>query len=104
MEFDSSKSLVVNLAHDLSIKLSKENFVGVDWFLPFLNKMKEDASVIIIKLDGERIENIYTLIISGKKLGQGVLIRTETSDLEGGLSYICVEYAKKVWGWKPNNM
>lgn len=101
MEFNKFKSLVVDLANDLGIKLSRENLIGIDWFFPFLNKMREDASVVIIKLDGERIENIYTLLISGNKLGQGVLIRTETSDLEGGLSFICVEYAKKVWGWNP---
>lgn len=101
MEFEISKTLVVEMANDLGIKMSKDNLKGIDCFLPLLNRMKEDASVVIIKIDGEREEDIYTLLISGNKLGQGVLIRSETFDLEGGLSYICIEYAKKVWGWNP---
>lgn len=42
----------------------------------------------------------YPFIISSQKLGDGGYIRRDTSDFEGGLSYVCVEYAKKMWGFE----
>ncbi|GED71723.1 hypothetical protein BRE01_54250 [Brevibacillus reuszeri] len=66
--------------------------------MPFLTKIREDSSVVVIKLDGERSEDIYILLISGEKVDSNGLIRIDTSDLESGLSFICVKYATKVWG------
>ncbi|MCR8845340.1 hypothetical protein NQ117_16780 [Paenibacillus sp. SC116] len=99
MDFEKHKQEIFQLSESLDIKLN--NVEGIDCFLPFFRKIEGDSSVLIIKLDGEREENTYTLLVSGKLLGQGEYIRAETSDLEGGLSFIIVEYAKKVWNWFP---
>ncbi len=66
--------------------------------MPFLTKITEDSSVVVIKLDGERSENIYILLIAGEKLGADGYIRIDTSDLESGLAFICVNYASQIWG------
>ena len=94
MDFEKHKQELFCLSESLGFKLK-----GIDCFFPFFNKIKEDSSVLLIKLDGERDENIYTLLVSGSILGQGEYIRAETSDLEGGLSFIIVEYAKRAWKW-----
>lgn len=73
--------------------------ISFDMFIPFINKIKEDKSVFIIKVDGERDEDIYTIICSGSLLGDEGFLRIDTSDLEGGISYICCEYARIVWNW-----
>lgn len=98
-EFEKYKQEFLQLSESLNIQINAVR--GIDCFLPFFTRIKDDSSILIIKLDGEREGNIYTLMISGKLLGQGEYIRTETSDLEGGLSYMFVEYAKIVWKWKP---
>ncbi|MCM3289998.1 hypothetical protein M3661_07645 [Paenibacillus sp. MER 180] len=99
MDFEKHKQEIIQLSESLGLKL--DYLKGVDCFFPFFTKIEEDSSVIIIKLDGEREENKYTLLILGKMLGQGEYIRAETSDLEGGLSFIIVEYAKRTWNWSP---
>ena len=88
------------MAHDFGFKLNLDELKGIDYFLPLLQEIRRDSAVVIIKFDGEREENIYTLLISGKNLGKEESIRLDTSDIEGGLAYICVEYAKIAWGWK----
>lgn len=99
LKFEKYKQEILQLSELLNIKIN--NLEGIDCFLPFFTRIKENSSILIIKLDGEREKNLFTLMISGNLLGQGEYIRAETSDLEGGLSYIFVEYAKKVWQWEP---
>lgn len=91
------------MANDFELILNIDELIGIDCYLPIIQKIKEDSGIVIIKLDGEREENIYTLLASGKKLGKEESIRLDTSNLEGGLAYICVEYAKIAWGWKVSS-
>ncbi|WP_017813538.1 hypothetical protein [Paenibacillus shenyangensis] len=95
MDFELYKQEIFYLSESLGFTMDK--LVGIDCFMPFFQKIKEDSSILIIKLDGERKDNIFTLLISGNILGENNYIRTETSDLEGGLSFIIIEYAKKAW-------
>ncbi|MFE6796498.1 hypothetical protein [Paenibacillus chitinolyticus] len=91
------------LKNHLGIRITEEPpFGGVDYFLPFFEKMKSDSSVLIIKLDGERKENMYTVLVSGTLLGDEGSIRVDTSNLTEGVAYVIIEYAKRVWGWIDN--
>jgi hypothetical protein len=104
MNFEKYKSLYKRLSEEIDLEEnSKIENLNINGFLPIIEKIKQDSSVFLFKVDGEREENFYSFIISGKKLGQGNLLRMETSDLEGGLSYICVKYAEDVWGWNTNS-
>jgi hypothetical protein len=96
MELSIYKNKLIELSKLIGVDINSVK--GIDCFQPIFELIKKDKSIIIIKLDGEREENIYTLIASGKKLGNDESIRMDTSDVEAGLSYICVEYARKAWG------
>lgn len=98
MDLSSYKIQYIQLANKLGFPINQYDLKGIDCFIPCLEKMKQDLSLVIIKLDGERQDNTYTFIASGKILGERESIRMDTSDLEGGLSYICTEYAKIAWG------
>lgn len=98
MDLHIYKDKFVSLAKFVGLKYSVSDLKGFDCFLPIIDKIKADSSVVILKIDGERNEDIYTFIISSQRFSDGEYIRMETSDFEVGLSFICVEYAKKMWG------
>ncbi|WP_113672700.1 hypothetical protein [Vallitalea guaymasensis] len=100
MELEKYKKLFMQMIDDFGYKLNLDSLKGIDYFLPIIQEIRKDSSVVIIKFDGEREENIYTVLASGKNLGNEEAIRLDTSDLEGGLAYVCVEYAKIAWGWE----
>ncbi|AIF51850.1 hypothetical protein [Pelosinus sp. UFO1] len=85
------------MANKLGFPINQYDLKGIDCFIPYLEKIKQDLSVVIIKLDGEREDNSYTFVASGKILGERESMRMDTSDLEGGVSYICIEYARIAW-------
>lgn len=97
MELSEYKIKFIELSNKLGLEMSIEKLKGIDCFLDFFELIKQDKSIVIIKLDGEREEGIYTFIASGKKLKEEESLRMDTSDLESGLSYICVQYAKYAW-------
>ncbi|MEI5909537.1 hypothetical protein WAK64_21155 [Bacillus spongiae] len=101
MNTEKYKTLYKRLLKDLEFKENLES-INLNHFLPIIEKIKQDSSVFLFKVDGERNENVYTFLISGQKLGEDNYLRMDTSDLEGGLSYICVKYAEEVWGWNTN--
>ncbi|MDO3676718.1 hypothetical protein [Paenibacillus ehimensis] len=89
-----------SLKHFLGIRVAEESqFGGIDYFLPLFEKMRSDSSIVIIKVDGEREENIYTVLVSGNPLGVEGSIRKDASSLVDAISYVTIEYAKRVWGW-----
>jgi len=69
----------------------------MNYGVPFIDKLKDDKSIFIMKFDGERNSKQYTFIIQGEKLGKENIIRIDTGDIEEGLAYVFVEYAKIVW-------
>ncbi|WP_103998209.1 hypothetical protein [Paenibacillus sp. UNC499MF] len=95
-----SKKQFDELKEYLGIRITEEPpFGGIDYFLSLFEKIKSDSSMIIIKLDGEREENTYTVLVSGSLLGSEESIRIDTSNLLEGAAYIILEYAKRVWKW-----
>lgn len=68
---------------------------GVDQFLPFLERMRQEGAIALVKLDGERRgpndAGPYTAVVSGGPL-RGEHFRTDASTLEDALTYIVVSY------------
>ncbi|SHF38814.1 hypothetical protein SAMN05444392_11941 [Seinonella peptonophila] len=99
MIFDEHKQLVESLSDFVGEERSEVSYsVYLDRLTPVLKKIKEDESIVFIKMDGERKRDLFTFLITGKALdGNG--IRMDTDDFDGGMSYVCIEYARKVWNW-----
>lgn len=68
---------------------------GVDQFWPFLERMRRDGAVALLKLDGERREpgdtGPYTALVSGGPL-HGEHFRTDAHTAEEALAFIIVRY------------
>ena len=103
MDLEKYKEQFIKISNDFGYESKLDSLKGIDSFFQVMNEIRKDSGVIIIKLDGEREENIYTFLASGKNLGEEGSIRLDTSDLEGGLSYVCVEYARIAWKWNESN-
>ncbi|CAM2898038.1 hypothetical protein HAHI6034_01815 [Hathewaya histolytica] len=103
MDLEKYKEQFIKMSNDFGYGGKLDSLKGIDEFFPIMNEIRKDSGVIIFKLDGEREDNIYTFLASGKNLGEGGSIRVDTSDLEGGLSYVCVEYARIAWKWSQSN-
>ncbi|SDZ31974.1 hypothetical protein [Thermoactinomyces sp. DSM 45892] len=97
------KEIIQGLYCDhMSIKDVTISF-DLEIFIPFISRMKEDRSVIIIKMDGEREKDVYTIVCTGELLGERNFLRMDTSDLNEGMAYVCCKYAEIVWGWDINS-
>jgi len=83
------------LADVLSINISAD-WYGVDPVMPALEKMRADGSVLLIKLDGERAQHWYTVVVKGGLLGEEAF-RTDADTLEEALCYVIGNYAQTVW-------
>ncbi len=74
---------------------------GVDVFLPFVERMKEDGAVVLLKFDGQRTAQEdtgpYTAIVSSPAITQGGFIRTDAETIEQALLYVIENYAAEVW-------
>lgn len=64
--------------------------------LLLIAKIQEEGATFLLKIDGERESNYFTLMISGGRLGNDYL-KQETSDLEAGLTNLVSEYAALFW-------
>lgn len=102
MDLEKYKELFVKMSNDFGYESKLDSLKGIDSFFQVMNEIRKDSGVVLIKLDGEREENIYTFVVLGKNLGEKEAIRLDTSDLEGGLAFVCVEYAKIAWKWIPS--
>lgn len=87
----------IDLARKMGLEIQERELSGVDAFLPLIEKMRADGSYVIIKFDGERLKNAYTVVASGNVLGERESIRIDSEKLGDGLAYLCVEYAKIAW-------
>jgi hypothetical protein len=67
---------------------------ALDSFWPFLERMRADGAVVVLKLDGERGPNDngpYTAMVSGPPL-RGEHFRTDAHTPEDALAYVIVSY------------
>lgn len=76
------------------------SFDSVDSFLPLIELVRQDGSVVIFKVDGERNpaaqEPPYTVMISGKII-QGGIVRSDSYDLIDAVKKVLLSYSAKVW-------
>ncbi len=74
---------------------------GIDEFLPFLERMKGDGAVVVLKFDGQRTDDkdtgSYTAIVTSPAIAQGGFIRTDAKTLEEALQFVVDGYAAEVW-------
>lgn len=97
----SDRESVVNIAAHLGMQSLSADWRGVDAVLPLLERMRTEGSVVVLKLDGQRIDSDdnrpYTVVISGGKLSSDGYVHTECATLEEALIHGIVEYAQKCW-------
>lgn len=94
------KKLFLAISEQMGVALSE--LQGVNSFLHFFERVKLDRAVIIVSMGRKSTDELYSLSITGgllKKDDNGYVgsLRLDTSDLEGGLAYICVRYAEEIW-------
>lgn len=63
----------------------------IDNLIACVEKIKENGNVVVIKFDGERLENGYTIFISFPN-NEREMIRTDQSDLKIALIEILKQY------------
>jgi len=63
----------------------------IDNLIACVQKIKEKGNVIVIKFDGERLENGYTIFITFPN-NEREMIRTDQSDLKIALIEILKQY------------
>ncbi|MGL5150133.1 MAG: hypothetical protein ACRC7N_06075 [Clostridium sp.] len=96
MDLMEYKNEYIKLALSFGENLKVNNLNGVESFRRVIDKIKEDSGVVMVNFDPKKEEQVYTIICLGTKLNDDDGIRIDTCDLEGGLSYICVEYWNRV--------
>lgn len=95
---------VCRIAHKLAVNI-QPTWSGPGPVWPLLERMRRDGAVVVVKLDGGRgspeDNGPYTVLASGGPL-DGAHIRTDAETVEAALSYVIVEYARRVWGVGPD--
>ena len=64
----------------------------LDIFLPLIEAAKSRGAVIVLKWDGERSQQSYTVVITRR--GTDYLWRTDTDDICGALAEGLADYAE----------
>lgn len=103
IDYIKYKELTLELLEELEAPVNE--LKGVNCFFPIFEKMRQDRAVVIIAMGLDRANELYSLSVLGGLLKRDSenrtgSIRLETSELEGGLAYICASYAEEAWGWQ----
>ncbi|MDQ0966806.1 hypothetical protein QFZ20_002209 [Flavobacterium sp. W4I14] len=77
----------------IKLILSKQE-PSIDELIASFERVKENGDVAIIKFDGERIENGYTVFISFNKIKKLEMIRIDGNNLKDSLQMILRLYIK----------
>lgn len=64
--------------------------------IPLILKIRSEGSTFFIKVDGERENNVSTVMVNDGLLGEDY-IRCETDDLLKGISQVISEYSERFW-------
>lgn len=101
MNNEECKKLIPIFEKKLGLNnISVMNIDSIDYFLPFIEKMKNEGAVVVIKFDGERTKiddsGSYTVLVSGQVLN-GDFIRTDSDSLKSALVYVIGNYGEKFW-------
>ena len=63
---------------------------------PLILKLQSEGASFLVKADGERSSNIFTILIEGGSLGEDYL-RCETDNLHEGISQVLSDYSRRFW-------
>lgn len=85
---------VPDLLLQLGLNHSQHSHAPNGWLL--LNKISNEGSVVIVKLDGQRSQNCYTLLISDGLLG-GEYFRKDGDDLDEMINEGANFYDRLIW-------
>lgn len=92
-------NIIKNIANNQGV-VAAESEDFWKFAIPLIMKIQSEGTTFFIRADGERNQNIFTIMIQGGLLGPlvgGDYIRKETSDLIDGVNQVIVEYAKEFW-------
>ena len=91
---------MINILKEISenIGIEASDVDGHCWsvLVPLIFKLQSEGASLLIKSDGERSSNIFTVMIEGGMLGEDYL-RCETDNLSEGVSQLISGYAKECW-------
>ncbi|GLB49273.1 hypothetical protein [Neptunitalea lumnitzerae] len=73
-------------------KILEKQSVSFDDLLACFEQVKENGDVAVIKFDGERVENQYTVFISFPQNENKSMIRADSDDLKDALSNVLKSY------------
>lgn len=76
--------------------------IGPEWDLasvwPLLEQVREDGAVLLLKLDGERSQNPYTVVLSGGRLPpENDVLRIDSSSMERAVAFALGNYGLHAW-------
>jgi hypothetical protein len=92
-------AIVGNAVHDASSAASHQND-GFDVLLPFLERMRADGAVVVLKIDGERGPGDAPpcmAIVSKGRLGADPIV-VHGPSLVPVVAELVQQYAKRFWG------
>lgn len=96
----NARNEVCRIAQSLGVSPVPEDWHGIDAVLHLLERMRQDGAIVIIKLDGGRVEGRdngpYTFVVSNGPLRDDY-IRLDTDSIDAGLAYVISEFDRKVW-------
>lgn len=84
------------IADEIGISAPSQMWKSLDDFLPFLEKMRQEEAVVLIKFDGERKSNPYTAAVTGAVMGED-FFRTDSRSLTDALTRVVIHYARVKW-------
>jgi hypothetical protein len=94
-------SILQRIADALGMPGLQSGVSGFDRLLPFLERMREDGAVVVLKFDGQRTGHddtgAYTAIVSSPSIAQGGFIRIDAETIEEAAVHIIERYASEVW-------
>ncbi len=85
------------VAAHLGLEMPDEWTLDDVW--PLLDRAREEGAVILLKLDGERSRNWYTVVMSGGGMERKDVLHVDSPTMELAIARVLGEYAVRVWGY-----
>lgn len=97
METQPTSDSLRLIANRLGVEPPTKVDDGVDWALPIIAELRVNGLNTLIKLDGERLSDPATVVLSGPLL-EGNFVRRDGPTLGETLASALDELAQRGWG------
>lgn len=101
MNTDTLRQTVDKILSELDLANVRPDWTGCDAVWKVLEEIANEGATVVVKIDGQRTSpgdnGRYTVLVSGGPLGREEFFRTDTHELEEGLSKAILYYAGKCW-------